>query len=58
MNFQSHGLGLNICKRIAERLGGDLSLNQNVVGRTEFVLKLPVEVITPAKLITPQSSVK
>ena len=27
-NSMSHGLGLNICKRIAKRLGGDLVLNE------------------------------
>lgn len=29
INTCSHGLGLNICKRIAIRLGGDLVLNES-----------------------------
>lgn len=28
MNPQSHGIGLNVCKRIATSLGGDLVLNE------------------------------
>ena len=26
-NYSSHGMGLNICKRIAQKLGGDLQYN-------------------------------
>ena len=45
MNFQSHGLGLNICKRIAKGLGGDLVLNEEIVRGCEFILTFPVEKI-------------
>jgi signal transduction histidine kinase len=31
MNKNSNGLGLNICKRIAKRLGGDLVLNEALI---------------------------
>ena len=30
MNQGSHGIGLNICKKFAVGLGGDLKLNENV----------------------------
>ena len=42
-------MGLNICKRIAKGLGGDLNLNTNETDCTEFELKLPVEVIPTAR---------
>jgi signal transduction histidine kinase len=29
INKESHGLGLNICKKIAINLGGDLVLNEH-----------------------------
>lgn len=58
MNFQSHGLGLNICKRIAKGLGGDLNLNKRRLDCTEFVVNLPVEVVGPAKVTVPRSDVK
>ncbi len=29
VNKESHGLGLNICKKIAKNLGGDLILNED-----------------------------
>jgi signal transduction histidine kinase len=29
-NSNSHGLGLNICKRIAQKLGGDLIHNEEM----------------------------
>lgn len=45
MNFQSHGLGLNICKRIARGIGGDLVLNEAEIHGSEFILTYPVEKI-------------
>lgn len=30
LNKESHGLGLNICARIAENLGGELTLNEEL----------------------------
>ena len=40
MNKGSHGIGLNMCKRFAELLGGDLYLNEDYNNGCEFVLKL------------------
>jgi signal transduction histidine kinase len=40
MNKGSHGIGLNICKRFAELLGGDLYLNEEYHQGSEFILKL------------------
>ena len=45
MNKESHGLGLNICKKIAKSLGGDLVLNEEVEKGSEFILTLTLEVI-------------
>ena len=40
MNKGSHGIGLNICKKIAGLLGGDLYLNEEYNQGCEFILKL------------------
>lgn len=42
-NTQSNGLGLNICKRIAEKMGGDLTCTGGLNRGSEFVLTLVVE---------------
>jgi K+-sensing histidine kinase KdpD len=44
MNQGSHGIGLNICKRFAVILGGDLELNEDVTEGCEFVLKLNLQI--------------
>lgn len=38
MGKESHGLGLSICKKIANSLGGDLYLNKDYKNGAEFVL--------------------
>ena len=40
MNKSSHGIGLNVCKRFAQLLGGDLYLNKEYMDGCEFVLEL------------------
>ena len=40
MNQGSHGIGLNMCKRFAVLLGGDLYLNEDYHQGCEFILKL------------------
>lgn len=54
MNQGSHGIGLNICKRFAVILGGDLELNENVTEGCEFMLKLNLQIAvieSPANII-------
>lgn len=43
MNKGSHGMGLSICKRIANNLGGDLTHNDKSRGSCEFVLSLTLK---------------
>ena len=41
MNKGSHGIGLNVCKRFAQQLGGDLYLNEDYSeSGSEFILEL------------------
>ena len=42
MNTQSHGLGLNICKKIANSLNGDLKLNEEITNGCEFILTFKI----------------
>lgn len=46
MRAESHGIGLNICKKIAQSLGGDLLLNEDVTDGCEFVASFSLEVVT------------
>lgn len=39
----SHGLGLDICKDIANRLGGDVGLDKSYTGGARFYLTLPAD---------------
>lgn len=43
MNQGSHGIGLNICRKFALNLGGDLTHNDEVTKGAEFVLSLTLE---------------
>lgn len=45
MNKSSHGLGLNICKKIALSLGGDLELNESVRNGCLFTLSLTLNTL-------------
>jgi hypothetical protein len=40
MNKGSHGIGLNVCKRFAKALGGDLYLNEDYKEGCQFVLQM------------------
>ena len=40
---ESHGLGLNICKKIAKSLGGDLILNYDYNKGSEFILTMTLK---------------
>ena len=40
MNQGSHGIGLNVCKRVAKLLGGDLYLNEEYTEGARFTLDL------------------
>ena len=43
-NFkQGSGLGLNICRMIAERLGGSINIDREYVGGARFLFSLPVD---------------
>jgi hypothetical protein len=43
-NSSSHGLGLNICKRIAGKLGGDLMHNEQFTEGCQFIFTFRVEI--------------
>jgi signal transduction histidine kinase len=43
MNQGSHGIGLNICKKFALSLGGDLVHNDNVEKGAQFILSLTLD---------------
>jgi len=43
-NNSSHGLGLNICKRIAARLGGDLKHDDKLTQGCQFVFTFKADV--------------
>jgi two-component system sensor histidine kinase BarA len=49
INKESHGLGLNICKKIAKNLGGDLNLNEHYNQGAQFILNLTANLVTPLK---------
>jgi signal transduction histidine kinase len=49
INKESHGLGLNICKKIALNLGGDLILNENYNQGAQFILSLTSTLVSPPK---------
>jgi len=42
-NRISHGIGLNICKKLAVGLGGDLTLTQGLTTGSEFILQLKLD---------------
>ena len=47
INKGSHGVGLNVCKRFAQRLGGDLNLNSDYPGPgSEFILTLSLNIVS------------
>ena len=43
-NTVSHGLGLNICKRLAQMMGGDL-ICSDVKEGCQFILKLQLKTV-------------
>lgn len=43
--YQGSGIGLSICKKIVEGLGGDISLSDNPGGGTVVFISLPVSVL-------------
>lgn len=45
LGLESHGLGLSICKRVAQNLHGDLVYVQSPIGGCRFDLKLRIKVI-------------
>jgi len=47
INSNSHGLGLHISKKIAQNLGGDLSVVSRVNEGSTFCLKLRVDIAPP-----------
>jgi hypothetical protein len=49
INKESHGLGLNICKKIAKNLGGDLILNESYFQGAQFILSLTAKLVNPPK---------
>jgi signal transduction histidine kinase len=50
MNTSSHGLGLNICKKIAYGLNGDLHVESEIRTGTKFTFNFDAEVIVPRSL--------
>jgi hypothetical protein len=44
INKESHGLGLHICKKIANNLGGDLNYNSMYVDGAQFILSLTTKI--------------
>lgn len=40
MNKGSHGIGLNVCKKFAIALGGDLTLSEEITKGCQFILSL------------------
>lgn len=56
MNKGSHGVGLNVCKKFAIALGGDLTLSDEITNGCQFVVSLnlrkcgQVEVQTTKKI--------
>ena len=42
-NASSHGLGLDICRDLSQRLGGKVSLDTSYTGGARFVLIIPIE---------------
>jgi signal transduction histidine kinase len=44
------GLGLSICKRIAEGMGGRISVHSELGRGTRFEVEIPVEVAAPARV--------
>ncbi|NJN76983.1 MAG: hypothetical protein HC803_00535 [Saprospiraceae bacterium] len=41
--YKGTGLGLGICKKIIERMGGELSFTSEVKKGSVFTVKLPLE---------------
>jgi signal transduction histidine kinase len=41
-NHSGSGIGLAICKKITDRLGGDIHNQPNELGGTDFIFTLPV----------------
>lgn len=42
-NMDGHGMGLNICRDLAQRLGGQVALDRNYKNGARFTLVLPTE---------------
>ena len=47
--YAGSGLGLAICKRVVERHGGTISVDENPGGGTRFIVRLP-EAFRPESL--------
>ncbi|MCA0366926.1 MAG: response regulator [Proteobacteria bacterium] len=47
------GLGLAICRQIAERMGGDIALGASPQGGARFQVRLPLRPAAPVKAATP-----
>ncbi len=54
--FGGTGLGLVICKRLAEILGGDVSLLRSSPSGSVFALELPLEIVEVADVTAPDVS--
>lgn len=56
-NAESRGLGLSICYRLAQSLGGDLTFTSNAMS-TVFCLKLNLKDVSPPEAMIPWTPVK